>query len=149
MSFVLEQIALGSREMSPSNRIFLQTLEKSALSYWIRSSEDPDPQPFHLLRLPTDFLEVTEPVYSLSLWGVEGGSGQAPRAQGAPCVLTGTLLALSPRDPAQEKPVIPEREGGLIQLTSGGKMSLETSLTLRSFLRVFSQNCSSSLRGNL
>ena len=67
MSFVLEQIALGSREMSPSNRIFLQTLEKSALSYWIRSSEDPDPQPFHLLRLPTDFLEVTEPVYSLSL----------------------------------------------------------------------------------
>lgn len=40
MSFVLEQIAIGSRH-SLSNRIFLKATEKSVLSYWIRSSEDP------------------------------------------------------------------------------------------------------------
>ena len=41
MSFVLEQIAIGSRHSLLSNRLFLKATEKSALSYWIRSSEDP------------------------------------------------------------------------------------------------------------
>lgn len=64
MSFVLEQIAIGSRYISLSNRIFLKRLEKSMLSYWIRSSEDPDKQPFHLLRFPTAFTKVTDPQFT-------------------------------------------------------------------------------------
>lgn len=60
MPLVLEQIAIGSRYISLSNRIFLKATEKSMLPYWVRSSKDPDKQPFHLLRFPMDFLEVTD-----------------------------------------------------------------------------------------
>ena len=49
MSFVLEQIAIGSRHISLSNRIVLTGIKRSVLSYWIRSSEEPDKQPSHLL----------------------------------------------------------------------------------------------------
>lgn len=50
MSSVLEQIAIGSRHISLSNRIVLMGIKRSVLSYCIRSSEEPDKQPSHLLR---------------------------------------------------------------------------------------------------
>lgn len=60
MSFGLEQVAIGSRLIPLSNRVFLKGTEKSTLSYRITSSEDPDKEPFHLLRLPVAFTKVVD-----------------------------------------------------------------------------------------
>lgn len=79
MSFVLEQIAIGSRYISLSNRIFLKRLEKSMLSYWIRSSEDPDKQPYISSGFQQLLQESQTLIHSLMLWGY--GRRQAVASQ--------------------------------------------------------------------
>lgn len=77
MSFGLEQVAIGSRLIPLSNRVFLKRTEKSTLSYRITSSKDPDKEPFQLLRLPVAFTKVVDTHLLPDAVG-SGGGWQCP-----------------------------------------------------------------------
>ena len=74
------------------------------LSHWIRSSEDPDKQPFHLLRFPEAFTKISDTSWlpDADTVGDRGGQAVAPQGTRGGLVYSQALYAYRFRDGCAE-----------------------------------------------
>lgn len=108
------------------------------LSYWIRSSEDPDKQPYISSGFQQLLQESQTPIHSLMLWGMGGGQAVASQdSRRGPGDLQVFHMLTGPGTVHSRSLSFPKGKLASFSQPQGAKMSSEIFLIPRNSLRGF------------